>query len=77
MSLDSTRCSTTSCTRTAAEALKSAEEALPLLEETGYFLRSYKDDIAFSLERLEMVQERLELIKGLKKKRRGFIFFQG
>lgn len=52
----------------ARDALKYVEEALPLLEETGYFLRSYKDDIDFSQERLELVQERLELIKGLKKK---------
>ncbi len=52
----------------ANEALKSVEDALPLLEETAYFLRDYKDDIDFSPERLEMVQERLELIKGLKKK---------
>jgi DNA repair protein RecN (Recombination protein N) len=52
----------------ADDALKSVESALPLLEETAYFLRDYKDDIDFSAERLETVQERLELIKGLKRK---------
>lgn len=52
----------------ADEALKSVEDALPLLEETAYFLRDYKDAIDFSPERLETVQERLEFIKGLKRK---------
>ncbi|MEW6600209.1 MAG: DNA repair protein RecN [Nitrospirota bacterium] len=52
----------------ADDALKSVENALPLLEETAYFLRDYKDDIDFSPQRLETVQERLELIKGLKRK---------
>ncbi|HDH06404.1 MAG TPA: DNA repair protein RecN [Nitrospirae bacterium] len=52
----------------AKDALKSVEDALPLLEETGYFLRDYRDDIDFSPERLESSQERLELIKGLRKK---------
>ena len=52
----------------AKEALKSIDDALPLLEETGYFLRDYKDELDFSPERLEAVQERLELIKGLKRK---------
>ncbi len=48
--------------------MKSVEDALPLLEETAYFLRDYKDDIDFSPGRLDAVQERLELIKGLKRK---------
>ncbi len=52
----------------AAESLKTLEEALPLLEETAYFLRDYKDEIDFSPERLAGVQERLELIKGLARK---------
>ncbi len=52
----------------AGEALKSAEEALPLLEEAAYFLRDYKDSLNFNPERLEDIQDRLELIKGLKKK---------
>ncbi|MBI4825705.1 MAG: DNA repair protein RecN [Nitrospirae bacterium] len=52
----------------AGEALKSAEDAMPLLEEASYFLRDYKDGINFDPARLEEVQERLELIKRLKKK---------
>ncbi len=52
----------------ADDALKSVEDTLPLLEETAYFLRDYKDEIDFSPERLAMVQERLELIRGLKRK---------
>ncbi len=52
----------------AADSLKSIEEALPLLEETAYFLRDYREDIDFSPERLEHIQERLELIKTLKRK---------
>ncbi len=52
----------------ANDALKSVEDALPLLEETGYFLRDYKDSLDFNPERLEQVQERLEHIKSLKKK---------
>ncbi len=50
------------------EDLKSAEDALPLLEETGYFLRDYKDSHEFRPERLELAQERLEVIKALKRK---------
>ncbi len=52
----------------AGDALKSAEEALSLLEETAYFLRDYKDSLNFNPERLEEIQNRLEIIKGLKKK---------
>jgi len=52
----------------ANDALKSVGDAIPLLEEAAYFLRDYKDEIDFSPERLEAVQERLELIKGLKRK---------
>ncbi len=52
----------------AKEALKSSEDALPLLEETAYFLRDYKNSIDFNPARLEQVQERLELIKTLKRK---------
>lgn len=48
--------------------LRSAEDALPLLEETGYFLRDYKDSMDFRPERLDQVQERLEFIRGLKRK---------
>lgn len=50
------------------EHLKSAEDALPLLEETGYFLRDYKERLDFRPERLDEVQERLGLISGLKRK---------
>ena len=57
----------------AADAVKSAEEAIPLLEETAYFLRDYKDSLNFNPERLEEIQTRLELIKGLKKKYGGNI----
>ncbi len=52
----------------AKEALKSAKDALPLLEETSYFLRDYKDSIDFNPSRLEQIQGRLELIKSLKRK---------
>ncbi|UCH81883.1 MAG: DNA repair protein RecN [Nitrospiraceae bacterium] len=52
----------------AKDALKSAADALPLLEETSYFLRDYKDSIDFNPDRLEQVQQRLELIKALKRK---------
>ncbi len=50
------------------EQYKFAEDALPLLEETGYFLRDYRDSHDFKPERLEEVQQRLELINGLKRK---------
>ena len=52
----------------AKDALKSSEDALPLLEETSYFLRDYKDSIDFNPSRLQHIQERLELIKTLKRK---------
>jgi DNA repair protein RecN (Recombination protein N) len=52
----------------AKEALKSSEDALPLLEETAFFLRDYKDILDFDPGRLDQVQERLELIKGLERK---------
>ncbi len=52
----------------AEETVKSASEALPLLEEASYFLRDYKESLDFDPARLEEVQERLELIKRLKKK---------
>jgi DNA repair protein RecN (Recombination protein N) len=52
----------------ANEALKSAEDALPLLEETGFFLRDYKNSLDFDPARLDLLQERLESIKGLSRK---------
>ncbi len=65
----------------ASDSLKSLEEALPLLEETSYFLRDYKDNIDFSPRRLEEIQERLELIKSLKRKYnsdiRGILDYRG
>jgi DNA repair protein RecN (Recombination protein N) len=54
-------------TRT-ADAMKTTEEALPLLEETAYFLRDYKEDLHFNPGRLDEVQGRLERIKELKRK---------
>lgn len=50
------------------DAVKNVEDALPLLEEAGYFLRDYKDSLNFDSRRLEEIQERLELIKGFKRK---------
>ncbi|GBE41091.1 DNA repair protein RecN [bacterium BMS3Bbin09] len=57
----------------ANEPVKSVKDALPLLEETGYFLRDYKDSLDFDPGRLEQVQERLELIKRLGKKYGGSV----
>jgi DNA repair protein RecN (Recombination protein N) len=50
------------------DAVKNVEDALPLLEEAGYFLRDYKGSLNFDPRRLEEIQERLELIKGFKRK---------
>ncbi len=52
----------------AVDALASVEGALPLLEESAYFLRDYKDSLEFDPQRLEEIRERLELIKKLKRK---------
>ncbi len=52
----------------ANDALKAVENALPLLEETGYFLRDYKDNLNYDPDRFEQLQDRLELIKSLKRK---------
>lgn len=52
----------------ANDAFKSIENAIPLLEDTAYFLRDYRDRLDFNPERLEQIQERLELVKGLKRK---------
>ena len=43
------------------------------MEETGYFLRDYKESLDFDPRRLEQVQERLEFIKKLGKKYGGSI----
>ena len=55
------------------EHLRSAEDAMPLLEETGYFLRDYREKLDFRPERLDQVQERLELIRALRRKYGGSI----
>lgn len=52
----------------AEDALKNARDALPLLEETSYFLRDYKDTLNFSPDRLNGIQARLELIRNLQRK---------
>ena len=52
----------------AADAAASVENSMPLLEETAYFLRDYKDAIDFSPDRVEQVQEKLALIQNLKRK---------
>ncbi|MBI5049753.1 MAG: DNA repair protein RecN [Nitrospirae bacterium] len=52
----------------AQDAIRSLQDALPLIEDAVYFLRGYKDSLNFDPQRLAAVQERLELIKGLKKK---------
>lgn len=54
--------------RIALDALRSLEDAMPLLEEASYFLRDYKERFDLSPERLDSVQERLHLIGGLKRK---------
>jgi len=48
----------------ANDAFKSVENAIPLLEEAAFFLRDYRDRLDFNPERLEQIQERLELLKG-------------
>ena len=52
----------------ANDSVKSVQDALPLLEETAYFLRDYKNSLDFDPGRLEQIQERLELIRALKRK---------
>jgi DNA repair protein RecN (Recombination protein N) len=52
----------------ARDAVKSVEEALPIIEETSYFLRDYKENLEFNPDRFEEIQTRLESIKGLKRK---------
>lgn len=57
----------------ANDPVRSVKDALPLLEETGYFLRDYKSNLEFDPGRLEQVQEKLELIKRLGKKYGGSV----
>jgi DNA repair protein RecN (Recombination protein N) len=57
----------------AREPAGSVEDAVPLLQEAAYFLRDYREKLNFSPERLDSVQERLEQIRGLKRKYGGSI----
>jgi DNA repair protein RecN (Recombination protein N) len=52
----------------ANDAFKSVESSIPLLEDAAHFLRDYRDRFDFNPRRLEQIQDRLELIKGLKRK---------
>lgn len=52
----------------ADDSVNSLKEAIPLLEEAAYFLRDYKESLNLSPERLDAVHERLELIRGVKRK---------
>jgi len=52
----------------ASDAVAAIEQAIPLLEETTYFLRDYKDRIDFRPEELEAVQTRIEQISRLRRK---------
>ncbi len=51
-----------------AEQHKSAEEASYVLDDLARTLRSYRDGVEFNPVRLESVEERLELIRNLKRK---------
>ncbi|MBI5740318.1 MAG: DNA repair protein RecN [Nitrospirae bacterium] len=57
----------------ADDAVRSVSDALPLLEDAGYFLRDYKENINNDPQRLEQIQQRLELIKGLERKYGGSV----
>ncbi|MBI4688062.1 MAG: DNA repair protein RecN [Nitrospirae bacterium] len=52
----------------AKEAVNSLQSAMPLIEDAAYFLRDYKESLNFDPQRLALIQERLELIKALKRK---------
>ncbi len=52
----------------ASEPAGTLEGAIPLLEETAYFLRDYRENLDFSPDRLDLVQTRMEQIRGLKRK---------
>jgi DNA repair protein RecN (Recombination protein N) len=52
----------------AQDSVGTLEEAVPMLEDAAFFLRDYKDSLNFSPERLDEVQERLELISDFKRK---------
>ncbi len=57
----------------AGQPLEFISQALPLLDEAAMFLRSKKDSYEPDPDRLAQVEERLELIKKLKKKYGGTI----
>jgi len=50
------------------ECINNLDEAITLLKEVAYFLRDYRDEIEFDPIRLDQIQQRLDLIKNLKKK---------
>ncbi|MBI4727567.1 DNA repair protein RecN [candidate division TA06 bacterium] len=50
------------------ESREAARSALAQLEETARALRQYRDRLQFDPERLEVIRDRLDLIKTLKKK---------
>jgi DNA repair protein RecN (Recombination protein N) len=53
--------------------LASLEEAVHALEETAHDVRAYGENLSYDPRRLEEVQERLELIRGLERKYGGSI----
>ena len=57
----------------AGQPLEFISQAMPLLDETAMFLRSKKDSYEADPDRLARVEERLELIKKLRKKYGGTI----
>jgi DNA repair protein RecN (Recombination protein N) len=54
--------------RSVAEPLSVLESALPLVQDVSHSLRGYRDTYSADPGRLDYVQERLELIKALKRK---------
>jgi DNA repair protein RecN (Recombination protein N) len=50
------------------EALQLLESASPMIEDASFALRGYKDRCDFDPERLEAVEERLDMIKKLERK---------
>ena len=50
------------------ESIDNLDEAITLLQEVAYFLRDYRDGIEFDPIRLDQIQQRLELIRNLKRK---------
>ncbi len=50
------------------ETINNLDQAITLLQEVAYFLRDYRDGIEFDPVRLDQIQERLDLIRNLKRK---------